>query len=95
MINRIAIKAKSLDLNAAVEAARAGEQGRGVAVVAGEVRNLDSRRAGAAQGIEAVIRDSVLPGAQGRPLGQATGATIGGTPRCVPEVPTIVQPTNT
>jgi len=68
IIDQIAFQTNILSLNAAVEAATAGEAGRGFAVVAGEVRNLASRSAEAANEIKILVENATQKANNGKKI---------------------------
>jgi len=68
VIDQIAFQTNILSLNAAVEAATAGEAGKGFAVVAGEVRNLASRSAEAANEIKKIVETATMKSHNGKEI---------------------------
>ncbi|PHO11154.1 chemotaxis protein [Malaciobacter canalis] len=68
VIDQIAFQTNILSLNAAVEAATAGESGKGFAVVAGEVRNLASRSAEAANQIKSIVENATQKANEGKAI---------------------------
>ena len=66
VIDQISFQTNILSLNAAVEAATAGEAGKGFAVVAGEVRNLASRSAEAANEIKKLVDNATQKASNGK-----------------------------
>ncbi|RFU46577.1 methyl-accepting chemotaxis protein [Paraburkholderia sp. DHOC27] len=90
VIEGIAFQTNILALNAAVEAARAGEEGRGFSVVAGEVRNLAQRSAGAAKEIKGLISASVERVGNGSALAQDAGQTMDEVVKAVKRVTDII-----
>ena len=68
VIDQIAFQTNILSLNAAVEAATAGEAGKGFAVVAGEVRNLATRSADAANEIKKIVEAATLKAKNGKTI---------------------------
>jgi len=90
VIDGIAFQTNILALNAAVEAARAGEQGRGFAIVAGEVRTLAQRSAGAAKEIRSLIGASVERVESGSRLVEQAGTSIQGIVQQVGQVAELI-----
>ena len=90
VIEGIAFQTNILALNAAVEAARAGEDGRGFSVVAGEVRNLAQRSAGAAKEVKTLISASLERVANGSSLAQDAGQTMDEVVKAVQRVTDII-----
>ncbi len=95
VIDGIAFQTNILALNAAVEAARAGEQGRGFAIVAGEVRTLAQRSAGAAKEIRSLISASVERVESGSRLVEQAGTSIDGIVQQVGQVAELIADIST
>jgi len=88
IIDQIAFQTNILSLNAAVEAATAGEAGKGFAVVAGEVRNLATRSAEAANDIKKLVQNAKLKASEGKEI---SDAMIGGYSELIKKIELTIE----